>query len=111
MSAVAATGETVAVAGRSPRQLFWMRFKQDKAAIAGGIVILVLIFLAIFGGPLAEHITGHGQNEPFTDMTDDFGLPKGPDSSFWFGADSAGRDLFVRVMYGARTSLLVGIVA
>jgi ABC-type dipeptide/oligopeptide/nickel transport system permease subunit len=44
-------------------------------------------------------------------MTDDFGLPKGPNSSFWFGADVAGRDLFVRTMYGARTSLLVGIVA
>ena len=44
-------------------------------------------------------------------MTDDFGLPKGPNSTFWFGADVAGRDLFVRTMYGARTSLLVGLVA
>ena len=35
-------------------------------------------------------------------MTDDFGLPKGPNSQFWFGADVAGRDLFVRTMYGAR---------
>jgi peptide/nickel transport system permease protein len=97
--------------GLSPWQLFWSRFKQDKAAIVGGIVIIVLIFLAIFGGPLATHITGHGQNEPFSNMTDDFGLPKGPNSSFWFGADASGRDLFVRTMYGARTSLLVGIVA
>lgn len=103
--------ETVVVAGLSPWQLFWSRFKQDKAAIVGGIVVIVLILLAIFGGPLAADITGHGQNEPFGNMTDDFGLPKGPNSSFWFGADSAGRDLFVRTMYGARTSLLVGIVA
>jgi peptide/nickel transport system permease protein len=44
-------------------------------------------------------------------MTDEFGVPKGPNSEFWFGADSAGRDLFVRTMYGARTSLFVGIVA
>ena len=42
-----------------------MRFKQDKAALAGGIVIVLLIFLAIFGGPLAERITGHAQNEPY----------------------------------------------
>src|SRR5580765_7946275 len=112
MSAIAATTETVvADASLSPRQLFWMRFKKDKAAVAGGIIIIVLIFLAIFGGPLAEHITGHGQNEPFTNMTDDFGLPRGPNSQFWFGADSAGRDLFVRTMYGARTSLLVGVAA
>jgi hypothetical protein len=64
-----------------------MRFRQDKAALVGGTVIVVLVLLAIFGGPLAEHVTGHGQNEPFSNMTDDFGLPKGPDSSFWFGAD------------------------
>jgi peptide/nickel transport system permease protein len=112
MSAAAAAPEAgVVAAGRSPRQLFWMRFKQDKAALVGAGVIIALILLALFGGPLAERITGHAQNEPFTNMTDDFGLPKGPNSSFWFGADAAGRDLFVRTMYGARTSLLVGIVA
>src|SRR5215472_12602334 len=44
-------------------------------------------------------------------MLDEFGVPKGPNSSFWFGADDAGRDLFVRTMYGARTSLFVGVVA
>ncbi len=89
-----------------------MRFKQDKAALAGGVVIILLIFLAFFGGQIAERITGHPQNEPYTNtMTDDFGIPKGPNSQFWFGADGAGRDLFVRTMYGARTSLLVGIVA
>jgi len=111
-TAEVAVGPAVAVAGRSPRQLFWMRFKQDRAAIAGGIVILVLIFLAIIGGPLAERITGHQQNEPFPEtMLDEFGIPYGPSSEFWFGADAAGRDLFVRTMYGARTSLLVGIVA
>ena len=111
MSTAAAVAEAGAVAGRSPRQLFWIRFKQDKAALVGAVVIIVLVLAAIFGGPLAEHLTGHGQNEPFSNMTDDFGLPKGPNASFWFGADSAGRDLFVRAMYGARTSLLVGIVA
>jgi peptide/nickel transport system permease protein len=116
MSTVPVTVETPvdlsAAPGLSPRQLFWMRFKQDKAAIAGGIVIIVLIFGAIAGGPVAERVTGHAQNEPFTyEMTDEFGIPKGPNSQFYFGADAAGRDLFVRVMYGARTSLLVGIVA
>jgi ABC-type dipeptide/oligopeptide/nickel transport system permease subunit len=99
------------VPGRSPRQLFWMRFKEDKAAIAGGIVIILLILVAIAGGPVAERVTSHGLNEPFFDQTDEFGIPKGPNSEFYFGADAAGRDLFVRVMYGARTSLLVGIVA
>ena len=101
----------VAPRARSPRQLFWARFKQDKAALVGGIVIILLVLIAIFGGPLAERISGHAQNEPYGSMTDEFGVPRGPNSEFWFGADAAGRDLFVRTMYGARTSLLVGIVA
>jgi peptide/nickel transport system permease protein len=101
-----------AAVGRSPRQLFWARFKQDKAALVGGVVVIILILLAIFGGPLASSITGHGKNELFNDtMLDDFGVPLGPNGDFWFGADSEGHDLFVRVMYGARVSLLVGIVA
>ena len=107
----AAAATDLAVVGHSPRELFWLRFKRDKAAIAGGIVIILLILLAIFGGPLAERISGHPPNEPYSNMTDDFGIPKGPNADFWFGADASGRDLFVRTMYGARTSLLVGIVA
>jgi peptide/nickel transport system permease protein len=107
----AAADVDIEVVGRTPRQLFWLRFKKDKAAIAGGIVIILLIFLALFGGPLAERISGHPPNEPYSNMTDDFGIPKGPNADFWFGADASGRDLFVRTMYGARTSLLVGIVA
>jgi ABC-type dipeptide/oligopeptide/nickel transport system permease subunit len=107
----AVSGPVVA-RGRSPRELFWSRFREDKAALAGGVVICVLVFLAIFGGPLAERITGHPQNEPYlTEMTDEFGLPKGPNGNFYFGADAAGRDLFVRTISGARTSLIVGIVA
>ena len=109
--AVEAQIELELAPGLSPRQLFWKRFKQDKAALVGGAIIVVLVFLAIFGGPLASRITGHPENEPYFSMVDDFGIPKGPNSEFYFGADAAGRDLFVRVMYGARTSLLVGIVA
>src|SRR5262245_60465004 len=100
-----------AAPGLTPRQLFWRRFKQDKAAIAGGITIILLIFLAIAGGPIAQRVTGHAQNEPFFEMTDEFGIPKGPNRQFYFGADAAGRDLFVRVMYGARTAPLRGLVA
>ena len=102
---------TVSIARRRPPRLFWDRFKQDKAAVLGGIVIIILVGLAIFGGAIASWITGHGQNQAFSNMTDAYGVPRGPNSQFWFGADAEGRDLFVRVMYGARTSLLVGIVA
>jgi ABC-type dipeptide/oligopeptide/nickel transport system permease subunit len=103
--------QPIAVARKSPARLFWERFRQDKAALAGAAFLILLVLLAIFGGPLAAHITGHGQNATFDNMTDEFGIPNGPNSRFWFGADSAGRDLFVRSMYGARTSLEVGVVA
>jgi peptide/nickel transport system permease protein len=103
--------QPVVVIRKTPGQLFWARLRQDKAAVAGGVVIVLLTLIAIFGGPIAEHITGHNQNATFNSMTDEFGVPKGPNSTFWFGADAEGRDLFVRTMYGARTSLFVGIVA
>jgi len=97
--------------GLSPRQLFWARFKQDKAAVGGLVIILVLIVLAL-AAPLIAKLVGHGPNDLFQrEMTDSFGVPKGPNADFWFGADSAGRDVFVRVIYGARTSLIVGLVA
>lgn len=101
----------VTIARKSPKRLFWERLKQDKAALAGGIVVIALVLIAIFGGPLAEWISGHPQSATYDNMTDAYGVPKGPNSSFWFGADSSGRDLFVLTMWGARTSLLVGIVA
>ncbi len=103
--------QPVAVARKSPTQLLWDRFRQDKAALGGGVVIILLVLIAIFGGPLAEQLTGHPQNTTYSQMTDAYGVPLGPNSHFWFGADAAGRDLFVRTMYGARTSLFVGIVA
>jgi peptide/nickel transport system permease protein len=104
--------ELAEIKGKTPRRLFWERFRQDKAAIAGLVVVLLLLLVAIFGGPLAAKVTGHGQNDTYqAQMTDDFGVPKSPRSGFIFGADPAGRDLFVRTMYGARTSLIVGVVA
>src|SRR3954452_1209862 len=110
-SETAAAPVPVAVARKTPSRLFWERLRLDKAALIGAVVIAILILIAIFGGPLAEQISGHQQNQTCTYRTDDYGVPKGPNSSFWFGADSAGRDLFVRTMYGARTSLFVGVVA
>lgn len=99
------------VIGKTPWQLFWERFRSDRVALAGLVFIAILVVIAL-GAPLIDNIVGHGPNERFQrEMTDSFGLPKGPNSEFWFGADQVGRDIFVRVVYGARTSLLVALVA
>lgn len=99
------------IVGKTPWQLFWGRFRSDKVALVGVGFIVALVALAL-ASPLIAKIVGHGANELFTrEMTDEFGLPSGPNSEFYFGADSAGRDLFVRVLYGTRTSLFVALVA
>jgi peptide/nickel transport system permease protein len=96
---------------KSPRQLFWERLKQDRVALAGAVVLVLLVLIAIAGGPIAQALTGHGANDIVPGSQDQFGVPLGPSSHLWFGADAEGRDLFVRTMYGARISLFVGVVA
>jgi peptide/nickel transport system permease protein len=105
-------GEPVqGVIGRSPWQLFWARFRRDKLALAGLVVIAILVVLGL-GAPLLAKLAGHGPNETLVlQGLNPIGVPKGPSGTFWFGADQAGRDLFVRVMYGTRTSLIVALLA
>ena len=100
---------TVVSIGRSTRSLVWARLRKDKAAILGLILVAIIVGVAIFA-PLLARLTGHTPNQLFENMRTELGLPRGPNARFWFGADQVGRDLFVRVMYGARTSLFVAVV-
>src|SRR5205823_4516448 len=96
----------VSVVGRTPWQIFWGRFRKDTIAITGGLFIIALIIVAITAPFLTRALVHHGPNEQFQEtMLNEFSIPLGPNSAFWFGADQAGRDLFVRTVYGARTSL------
>jgi peptide/nickel transport system permease protein len=80
-------------------------------AVASVVVIVLLCLLAL-AAPLVAWLVGHGPNTQYleTGLTAD-GIPKGPSGQFLFGTDNLGRDVFVRVVYGARISLLVGVVA
>ena len=80
----------------------WRRLLANKAAVAGGIILLVLIFLAIFAPWIAPH--------PYSYQNLELGAQP-PSSDFLLGTDTLGRDLFSRILYGARVSLLVGFVA
>src|SRR5215469_14227590 len=107
------TGEapTRVIEGRSPWVLAWRRLRHDKVAVASLIVILLLALLAILA-PVIASLVGHPPNTPYTNKgLNAVGLPVAPSSTFFFGTDSLGRDLFVRVLYGAQVSLLVGFVS
>jgi peptide/nickel transport system permease protein len=99
------------VVGRSPGELFWRRFRKDKFALAGVFVILLIIVLAIAAPYIERNIAHHEKNAVDLLALDEFGLPSGPSGQYWFGVDTTGRDLFVRVVYGARTSLTIAVVA
>jgi peptide/nickel transport system permease protein len=99
------------IEGRSPWQLAFERLRRDRAAKIAAGTILVIVLLALLA-PLIAHLIGHGPNQQFVDIgEDDQGNPVPPSSTFYFGTDSAARDLFVRVLYGARISLVVGVLA
>jgi peptide/nickel transport system permease protein len=85
--------------------------RRDPVAVTSAAVILVLVVLAV-AAPLIASITGHGPAQQFRDtgLTPD-GLPVPPSGRFWFGTDNLGRDVFVRVVYGTRISLLVGVLS
>src|ERR1700760_1595030 len=98
------------ITARSPRQLFWRRFRSDRVAMASAIFIIVLIVVAI-AAPLVVKILGlPGPNVQDPNATDAFGSPLGPSSGHPLGVDGLGRDVLSRIIYGARVSLEVGII-
>jgi peptide/nickel transport system permease protein len=99
------------IAARSPWQLFWRRFKEDKVAMGALIVVILLILVAIFA-PLIIKLVGAPGPDSFDHHAQDaFGNPTGPSAKHIWGVDNHGGDVFSRVLYGARTSLEVAIIA
>ena len=108
------------IIGRSPWEIFWRHFRKDRFALAGVVIIVFMILLAL-AAPLIASWTGHAPNQVNLNSLDEFGLPSappwwpGPESKappgYYMGVDDTGRDLFVRIAYGARTSLTVAFFA
>lgn len=97
------------IQGRSPWRLAYERLRRDRAALVSAAVIVLIIAMAI-AAPVFASITGHGANQQFRIIGENAsGLPTGPGGRFPLGADDQGRDVLVRIAYGARVSLLVGV--
>jgi peptide/nickel transport system permease protein len=112
----AVEAETGVVAGqqvtaRSPLQLFWRRFRKDKVAMVAAGVVVLAVLVAILA-PLIVKVAGAPDpNVQNSDLLDDFGSPSGPTAENWLGVDQRGRDVFARVVYGARISLEVAFIS
>jgi peptide/nickel transport system permease protein len=99
------------IQSRGPWQLASARLRGDKVAIASFVVVSVIVVVAL-AATLISALVGHGPNTQYrtTGLTPE-GIPVGPSTQFFFGTDDLGRDVFIRVIYGARISLLAGVVA
>ncbi|MEU0479877.1 ABC transporter permease [Streptosporangium sp. NPDC006013] len=122
--AASTTGEPPAVktpetVGRSPGQLMWLRFRRDPTGIASAGVVIFFFLVAILAPVISwlygkDHSTLYGQDTP--GLLNDFGYPVLPNggmsSDFWFGIEPGlGRDVFMQLVYGIRTSLLIAMTA
>jgi peptide/nickel transport system permease protein len=80
----------------------WRRLRKNKAAVIGLIILVILVFVALFADVIAPF--------DFTTQNLNAVLQK-PNATHWFGTDNFGRDIFSRVVYGSRISLRIGFIA
>ncbi|GAA2471111.1 ABC transporter permease [Streptomyces thermolineatus] len=105
------------VTGRSPGRLMWRRFRRDRTGVVSACVV-VLFFAVGLLAPVISWLYGkdpytlYGQEQP--GLLDPFGFPAGPlggvSGEHWFGLEPGlGRDVFMQLAYGIRTSLLIAL--
>ena len=101
--------------GRSPGRLAWERLRRNRTAMVSGWIMLFLVVLGV-SAPLVELLYGIGPYEQFQDRIANNSLPLGYlggiSGDHWFGLEpKLGRDIFIRLVYGLRTSLLIATSA
>ncbi|WP_163506637.1 oligopeptide ABC transporter permease [Fodinicola acaciae] len=90
------------VSRRSPARLAIRRFLRNRLAVAGAVVLLLIVLLALF----APIVTSYDPNS-----VDLYAFRQAPSASHLLGTDSSGRDVFTRLLHAGRVSLTVGLVA
>ncbi|RLM25751.1 glutathione ABC transporter permease GsiD [Brenneria alni] len=86
---------------RTPWSEFWRRFRRQQVALLAGVFVALLIIIAL----LAPYLIPYDAETYF----DYERLNEGPSLTHWLGVDSLGRDIFSRILLGARISLAAGI--
>lgn len=101
--------EGLNVTSASPTRLAVRRYLRHRAAMIATVVLLVIAVACFFAPVFAPH----AENETISVSQDSLqrAIHVPPNSQFWFGTDSIGRDLYSRILYGGRVSLLVGIAS
>ena len=115
---------TATLGGRSPWQLAGIRLRRNRFAIAFGVLFVLIVVFCLAAPLWADHVahTGPNQNHitdqvlvggQLTDVVAPDGTPLGPGlrGRYLLGADQNGRDVMVRLMYGGRTSIYIGVLA
>jgi peptide/nickel transport system permease protein len=104
--------EVAGIEARSPLELFWRRLRDDRVAMSAFAFIVLLVIVALAAPLIVKLVGARPPNEQNTSKyLDSFGTPTGPSSTNIFGVDELGRDVFSRVLYGARVSLEVAVVS
>jgi len=113
-------GELQEIRARGYWELVWARFRRDKFAIAGGLLVVFIFLAAFIGAPIMRHVLGHGPNEPFfgssskpLNVWSHVVTPSGHTELLPLGGDDTvlERDVLLRLLYGAQVSLEVGLGA
>jgi ABC-type dipeptide/oligopeptide/nickel transport system permease subunit len=99
------------IVAKSPGRLAWARLRRDRVAIVSALVIAGIVVVALCAPLIADAVGHHPDQTDQVHGLSPEGLPRGPSWSHPFGTDSLGRDVFIRVIYAARISLLAGVVA
>ncbi len=108
-------GDGQTLHGRSPGQLALIRLRRDRTARISAITVAVFLILAL-AAPLIAKLYGSGPNDRYQELTDASGMPLGylggVTGSHWLGLEpQSGYDIFIRLVYGVRTSLLIAFFA
>ena len=104
-------GEDDTFAGRSTLASAWVRLRRDRVAMISVAVLVALVVIAVAAPLIAQAVGWTPTQQDRTHGLTPDGLPMAPSARHLLGTDNLGRDILVRTVYGARVSLLVGVVA